>query len=348
MKKILALMLVTWVLSFTMAYSIDKKQMEKWVTIITEKDAPTKMQKLEEFHTEYGDKNDQLTRLIYMNLTITSYQVQKFDKTIQYGEKALESKEIESSDKLKIYLSLANAYYVTKTDMGKANNYANLVIELAKSLQEVTKTPQMELQYIAPALRLQAKIIDSNGKSLKNTTEALGKALEALKIDKSESSLKLVLPLATEVNKQGQTDLALTAYESVYAVKPSAELAKAIGFMYLKKGNDAKTIEFLKASYQLQKTAKLAFDLGILYNKTQDIDNAIDYFADSFVLYEKAGNDPDGMTKAKSTLEHLYFNVKSKDVASQDEKEKGYQELMAAARTRLGIAPTTPPTAPVS
>ena len=119
MKKILVLMLIIWVLSFTTMYSIDKKQMEKWVTIITEKDAPTKMQKLEEFHTEYGDKNDQLTRLIYMNLTITSYQVQKFDKTIEYGEKALESKEIENSDKLKIYLSLANAYYVTKTDMGK-------------------------------------------------------------------------------------------------------------------------------------------------------------------------------------------------------------------------------------
>lgn len=342
MKKILVLMLIIWVLSFTTMYSIDKKQMEKWVTIITEKDAPTKMQKLEEFHTEYGDKNDQLTRLIYMNLTITSYQVQKFDKTIEYGEKALESKEIENSDKLKIYLSLANAYYVTKTDMGKANTYANQVIELAKSLQDATKTSQLELQYIAPVLRLQAKIIDSNGKSQKNTAEALGKALEAMKIDKSESSIKLVLPLASEVNKQGQTELALAAYESVYAVKPSAELAKAIGFMYLKKGNDAKTIDFLKASYQLQKTAKLAFDLGILYNKTQDIDNAVNYFAESFVLYEKAGSDPDGMTKAKSTLEHLYFNVKAKDIPSQDEKEKGYQELMAAARTRLGIAPTTP------
>ena len=342
MKKILVPMLLTCLLGFTMMYSVDKKQMEKWVTIITEKDAPTKMQKLEEFHAEYGDKNDQMTRLIYMNLTITAYQIQKFDKTIEYGEKALESKEIESSDKLKLYLSLANAYFITKTDMEKANNYANLVIELAKSLREAVKTTQLETQYIAPALRLQAKIIDSKGKSLKNTTEALNKALEALKIDKTESSIKLVLPLATEVNKQGQIDLALVAYESVFEVKPSAELAKAIGFIYLKKGNDAKTVEFLKASYELQKTAKLAFDLGILYNKTQDIDNAINYFAESFVLYEKAGNDPDGMTKAKSTLEHLYFNIKAKDIASQDEKEKGYQELMAAARTRLGIAPTAP------
>ena len=340
MKKILVPMLISWVLSFTMMYSIDKKQMEKWVTIITEKDAPTKMQKLEEFHAEYGDKNDQMTRLIYMNLTITSYQVQKFDKTIEYGEKALAAKEIESSDKLKLYLSLANAYYITKTDMEKANNYANLVIELAKSLQEAVKTFQLDTQYIAPALRLQAKIIDSNGKSLKNTTEALNKALEALKIDKAESSIKLVLPLATEVNKQGQTDLALKAYESVFAVKPSAELAKAIGFMYLKKGNEAKTIDFLKASYQLQKTAKLAFDLGILYNKTQDIDNAVNYFAESFVLYEKAGNDPEGMTKAKSTLEHLYFNVKAKDIPNQDEKEKGYQELLVTAKTRLGITPS--------
>ena len=340
MKKFLVLMLVTWVLGFTMMYSIDKKQMEKWVTIITEKDAPTKMQKLEEFHAEYGDKNDQLTRLIYMNLTITSYQLQKFDKTIEYGEKALESKEIENADKLKIYLSLANAYYVTKTDMGKANNYANLVIELAKSLHEAAKASQLDVQYIAPVLRLQAKIIDSNGKSLKNTTEALGKALEALKIDKAESSMKLVLPLASEVNRQGQTELALTAYESVFAIKPSAELAKAIGFIYLKKGNNAKTIDFLKASYQLQKTAKLAFDLGILYNKNQDIDNAVNYFAESFVLYEKSGNDPDGMTKAKSTLEHLYFNVKAKDLPNQDEKEKGYQELLAAAKTRLGITPS--------
>jgi uncharacterized protein YxeA len=101
MKKILILMLVILILTFAMLFSIDKKQMEKWVTIITEKDAPTKMQKLEEFHTEYGDKNDQMTRLIYLNLTVTSYQVQKYDKTIEYGEKALTFAEVESADKLK-------------------------------------------------------------------------------------------------------------------------------------------------------------------------------------------------------------------------------------------------------
>lgn len=340
MKKILILMLVILILSFTMLFPIDKKQMEKWVTIITEKDPPTKMQKLEDFHIEYGDKNDQLTRLIYLNLTVTSYQVQKYDKTIEYGEKALTFPEVESADKLKIYLSLANSYYVTKTDMTKANNYANMVIELAKTLQDAAKASQLDVQYMAPALRLQAKILDSNGKSVKNTTEALNKALEAMKIDKAESSIKLVLPLATEINKQGQTELALKAFESVFEIKPSPELAKAIGYMYSKKGDDANTIKYLKASYQLQKSAKLAFDLGILSNKTQDIDNAVNFFAESFALYEKAGNDPDGMAKAKSTLEHLYFNVKAKDLPTQEEKEKGFQELLAAAKTRLGITPS--------
>jgi len=334
--------LLTLILLLPALYSINKEKMEKWITIISEKDPQVKMQKLEEFQKEYGDKDDQLTKLMYLHLAITSFQVQKFDKTITYGEQSLTYKDVSDTDKLNLYLCLANAYFLTKTDLDKAYGFAEQAITMAKTIQSVSQSPLMATQYIAPALRIQTRILDSKGKDQKTTEEALAKASEAFKIDKSESSYKMVQTLALRLEKMGQIDQALLAYELLFQEKPSAELARAIGLIYNKKANDAKTLEFFKAAYDLQKDPKLARLLGILFNKAQDIDSALNYFAEAFILFEQAGNDPDGLTQAKQTLEHLYFNVKAKDVANQEEKERGFQELLAAARTRLGITPQPP------
>jgi len=332
MKKITCLIVL--ILSFTMLFSVSRKQakeaMDKWMIIVSEKDLNVKLTKTEELYIEYGDQNDQMTQLLYSNLVATSYQLAKYDKVIEYGEKALKAlPNMEDLEKFKVFLSLANSYYVTKVDMKKAYDYANALIELAKPFQEKFKESRSDIIYIAPALRLQAKILFVTPEKM---MESLDKALESFTIDQSKVSADLVLLLANEAVKQNRIDEALVVYEKIFKLKPSTELAKTIGYIYGRKGDDAKTMEFLLASYQLQKSADVAYNIGILYNKIQDVDNAIKYFSESFVLYEKAGN-MENMERARNTLGHLYMNVKMKEsTTTQKEKEKGYEDILVAAR----------------
>ena len=326
--------LIALILSFMMLFSISRKQaMDKWITIISEQDAQIKLSKLEEFHIEYGDQNDQMTQLIYSHLVGTSYQLTKYDKTIEYGEKALVAlPNIDDQEKIKIYLALANSYYVTRKDLGQSYDYANLLIKLAKSIQDTIKGTNFKLAFIAPALRLKAKILFEN---LEKISESFDKAFESLAIDQSNNSINLIFGLIREALRLDRVDEAAAAYEKISSLKPDVELAKVIGYIYIKKGDDTRAMDFLKASYRVQKSAKIAYDLGILYNKIQDIDNAIKYFAESFVLYERVGNDPDNMAKAQNVLLHLYVNVKMKDVANQEERDKGYEDILAAARMAI-------------
>lgn len=322
------------ILSFSMLFSVSRKQakeaMDKWMIIVSEKDLNVKLMRTEELYIEYGDQNDQMTQLLYSNLVATSYQLAKYDKVIEYGEKALKAlPNMEDLEKFKVFLSLANSYYVTKADMKKAYDYANALIELAKPFQEKFKESRSDIIYIAPALRLQAKILFVTPEKM---MESLNKAFESFTIDQSKVSADLVLLLANEAVKQNRIDEVLVVYEKFFKLQPSTELAKTIGYIYGRKGDDAKTMEFLLVSYQLQKSADVAYNIGILYNKIQDVDNAIKYFSESFILYEKAGN-MENMEKARNTLGHLYMNVKMKEsTVTQKEKEKGYEDILATAR----------------
>ena len=329
MKKVVCLIVL--ILSFTMLFSISRKQaMDKWMTVISEQDPQAKLLKLEEFHNEYGDQNDQMTQLIYTHLVSTSFQLAKYDKTIEYGEKALRAlPNMEDLEKFKILLSLANSYYVTKADMKKAYDYASILIESVRPFQEKFKESRSDVIYIAPALRLQAKILFTTPEKM---IESFDKAIESFTTDQSKVSADLVLLLANEAIKKNRIEEALIVYEKFFKLQPSTELAKTIGYIYGRKGDDVKTMEFLLASYQLQKSTDVAYNLGILYNKIQDVDNAIKYFAESFILYEKAGNI-ENMEKARNTLGHIYMNVKMKEsTVTQKEKEKGYEDILATAR----------------
>ncbi len=329
MKKRLMVMITLLFLALTLLLAVEKKQMERWVKIITEKDPQVKMQKLEEFHNEYGDKDDQITRLIYLHLADTAFQLKQYDKAVQYGEKAGAFKEVETSERLNLYFQLANAYFVTKNDMAKATNYANLTLETANALQGQQPKQLLELKYIAPILRLQVKILDTNGNDIKTASDQLNKALEALRIDKSDASQKILAAIAAKLEKLQQDDLALKAYEALFEVKPTATLANMIGMTYNKKGDMAKTMDYLKTSYNIKKQANVAHFLGILANKNQDLDAALNYFAEAYQL-----NDEKVSPKSFDILKHLYFNVKTKGMPPE-QQEKGFQELLNAAKVRI-------------
>ena len=114
MKKIVILIIMLITVSLSGLLALDKEQTDSWIDLVGEKDLQVKMQKLEAYFNKYGGKEDRNSMYMYLQLAFTTYQLQQYEKTIQFGEKALTYKEIENSHKLQLNLYLANAYNLTK------------------------------------------------------------------------------------------------------------------------------------------------------------------------------------------------------------------------------------------
>ena len=124
---------------------------------------------------------------------------------------------------------------------------------------------------------------------------------------------------------------AIRGIEVINQDKPSAEYHNLLGTMYNQIKNMPKAIESFKASYALKKNAQVAYNLGILLNQNQEMDSALEYLAEAHLL-----NDEKISPEALKLFEHLIFFEKTKGLP-QPEQEMVYNELLAAAKIRLGI-----------
>ena len=331
MKKLVMLILVIIIASASAVPALDKEQVDSWTALVGEKDLQVKIQKLEAYFNKYGSKEDRYSMYMYIHLAQTTYLLQQYEKTIQFGEKALTYKEIDASNKLPLYLYLANAYNLTKKDLDKAYSYAEQIIELAKSLRtENQSTSAIDNSYTAPALRIQVQLLAAK-QDPQNTVNALNKALEAYNMDKSDKSANFVLALSERLLKVDKVEDAIRGVEAINQNKPSADHHRMLGMWYARLKNMPKAIENLKASYLIKRNAKVAYDLGVLLNQAQNLDSALEYLAESHLL-----NDEKYSPEALKLLEHLVFFEKTKG-QPQAEQEKVYNEILAAAKVRLGI-----------
>jgi tetratricopeptide (TPR) repeat protein len=311
---------------------MNKAQTDAWIAIQDEKNLQTRLNRLEEYYKTYGDKDERNAIYMYLSLTETAYQLQQFDKTIQYGEKALLYKDLDAQNRLRIFLFLSNAYNLTKKDLDKAYNYADSLINLAKSLRiENQSNAAIDNNYIAPALRIQVQLLAAKPEDPQNAVTAFNKSLEAYQLDKSDKSANFVLVFSERMLKSERVEDAIRGIEAINQNKPSADYFKMLGMWYNRLKNPEKAIENLKASYQLKANAKVAYDLGVLLNKT-DIDAAMNYLAESHLL-----NDEKYSPEALKLLQHLVLFVKTKG-QPQAEQEKAFNDIVAAAKVRLEIA----------
>lgn len=310
---------------------MSKAQTDAWIAIQEEKNLQTKLTKLEEYYATYGDKDERNALYMYMSLSDIAYQLQQFDKTILYGEKVLPHKDLDPQNKLRICLALANAYNLTKKDPEKAYAYADKIIELGKTLRaENPNSAINDNNYVAPALRIQVQLLAAKPEDPQNAITAFNKSLEAYQLDKSDKSANFVLVFSERMLKSDRVEDAIRGIEAINQNKPSAEYSKMLGMWYARLKNQDKAIENLKASYQIKANAKVAYDLGVLLNKT-DIDAAMNYLAEANLL-----NDEKYSPEALKLLQHLVLYVKTKG-QPQAEQEKAFNDIIAAAKVRLGI-----------
>lgn len=331
MKKAAFLIITIMVLSLSLALAIDKEQVDTWTALVSEKDLQVKMQKLEAYYDKYGAKEDRYSMYMYVYLAQTSYLLQKYEKTIQFGEKALVYKEIDASNKLPLYLYLANAYNLTKQDLDKAYGYAEQIVTLASSLRSANAgNSAMDINYTAPALRIQAQLLAAKGQEEpQKVVNALDKAIEAFKLDKSDKSANFVIHLSDHLSKNERIADAIRGLEAMIEVKANADYSKLLGVWYARLKDNPKAIENFKVSYAQKKNAQVAYNLGILLNQNQELDAAIEYLAEAHLL-----NDEKYSPEALKLLDHLVFFEKAKG-QPQAEQETLYNEILAAARARL-------------
>jgi tetratricopeptide (TPR) repeat protein len=331
MNKISVLFAMFLVVSSSLLLAMDKEQTDEWTALVGEKDLQVKIQKLEAYYNKYGAKEDRYSMYMYIHLAQTTYLLQQYEKTIQFGEKALTYPDIDASNKLPLYLYLANAYNLTKKNLDKAYSYAEQIIALANSLRSHAQSNSaIDIGYAAPALRVQVQLLAAR-QDPQNTLLALNKSLEAFQLDKSDKSANFVLALSERMLKIDRVEDAIRGVEVINASKPSADYHKMLGIWYARLKKMPKAIENLKASYEIKRNAKVAYDLGVLLNQAQNLDSALEYLAESHLL-----NDEKYSPEALKLLEHLVFFEKTKG-QPQEEQEKVYNEIMAAAKARLGI-----------
>jgi tetratricopeptide (TPR) repeat protein len=332
MKKLAFLILILITIALTGVLALDKEQTDSWIALVGEKDLKVKMQKLDDYYNKYGGKEDRNSIYMYLHLAETTYQLQQYERTIEFAEKALTYEGIESSYKLRLYLFLANAYNLTKKDLDMAYSYADKIIILARKLNSATQNNSIiNNNYVAPALRIQVQLLAGKPNDPQNAVNALNKALEAYQLDKSDKSANFVLALSERMLKSNNLREAIRGVEAINQNKPHADYFKMLGLWYARLKDQDKAIENLKTSYQMKRNAKVAYDLGVLLNQNDNLDNALDYLAEAHLL-----NDEKYSEEALKLLQHLIFFVKTKGQPLA-EQEKVFNDVVGAAKTRLGI-----------
>ena len=250
MKKIVILIIMLITVSLPGLLALDKEQTDSWIDLVGEKDLQVKMQKLEAYFNKYGGKEDRNSMYMYLQLAFTTYQLQQYEKTIKFGEKALTYKEIENSHKLQLNLYLANAYNLTKKDLDKAYRYAEQVIEIGNSLRtENQSNSAIDINFTAPALRIQVQLLSAKTQDPQNALTALNKAIEAFQLDKSDKSANFVKALSEHMVKNGKLEDAIRGIEVINQNKPNPDYFKLMGTWYARLKNNPKAIENFKASY---------------------------------------------------------------------------------------------------
>ena len=320
------------------AYSQEKSKQDYWLDAVTEKKLEVKLTKLEDYLNRYGEKDKNKLPTLYLLLARTSFNLKQYDKSVKYGEKALTFKE-NDFHKLELYLKLANAYYLSDNkNTDKAYHYAGLVVDLAKSMKgDVVKDKNsqaninLDLAYIKPALITQIKVLYETGKNdLKSMQEALKLAEEAFSINPDKKMAKNLFMICYMLYKLNDKETAINALAKVVEKVPDQRFCSLLATWYSKSGKKDKALEVFKRSYLKRKSSKLAYNIGILL-KNKNLDEALNYFAESYVL-----NSPPYSERAYKILEHLFYNVKMKGVA-QDQQDAAFKQLIDAAKSRLNI-----------
>jgi tetratricopeptide (TPR) repeat protein len=335
MKKAIIISLLILIV-FSVSFLMADEKTDLWNKAISESNIEVRMVLLKEYDQKFGNQIDNNTMFLYLNMTTAAFQLKQYEEAIVSGEKALAFQDMSSQNKLNLYLYLANSYNVLKKDFDKAYQYADLIVKLGQDSREgADAVPGVDRKYIAPALRIQSRILYSTGlNNHEKMKEAATKAIEAYKADDSRSSAEFAENMSIELyNKTSLKKEAIAALSEVLDAQksPKHTLLNVLASWYQKDNNAAKAIEYFNKSFEIRKNAKTAYNIGVIYNKMKDSNNAMNFFAKAYVL--NSGNLSE---KSKDLFRHIFYNVIHKDKPAE-EQDKLFQSYVNETKSTMGL-----------
>ncbi len=355
MKRLFILSIV-FLISFSFLCGQKKKRDELFMEAIQERNPQQKMVKLQEYLELQGRREDNLTRILYFHLATTAHQVKEYEKTIEYGERALSYKDQDEANKLSLYLYMADAHFILK-DPDKAYDYAQMTIELGNNLNASRNDNQIKNNFIAPAMELQVRIIESRSNGDENQIKVFDKLIDIYQVNPSPRYLQMIMAYANQLLQKNNIDKVIENLEKAFNINRGLEIARALGQLYNQKGDRERTLEYFKITYEMQKNAVTAYNIGVLLLPREEIESlqAVleqgenvdfaniafrDHLEESMRYLAEASllKDEKFSPQAETLLHSLFFKIKVFiDQTPVDEQETLYHELLAAARARLGI-----------
>lgn len=329
-KNGVLILIAIFIFSITqlMAQLPDKNDL--WKRAGSEQDPEARLQLLKEYEQNFGQDQNERTKFLYMNLSLLSFSLKKFNETIQYGEKALIFKdEFKENNKLQLFFMLANSYLVTATDLDKAIKHANELANLATQLKNSDNPPPgMDNKWIAPALRIQARAYYSKGKdNPEDMKMATVKAIEAYKVRPNRDTAKLILAFANNLYNKQMYQEAIDALKSILDENnPNPKYLEQLAKILSKKGDKDQAVQYFVKAYHIRMKGKLAYNIAIILLNQKKEQEAVPYLADASQLPSNY------KVKAKKLLESVIWHKIYKDKTPEEKEAILKQELIKAGQ----------------
>ncbi len=327
MRKIgylVSLLLLFAITVFSQA-TVQEEAYKLYINAINEKNIDTKIQLLEQYIAQYGKIGLDYDKYVYANLAIAYNQKGNHEKTVEYGEKALNFQDTDILTKINLYLMVSGAYNELNRNLEKASNYAKMAKDLASAQIESGSNVLSRDQWtklIAGATFLEGSLQVKKGE----LKEGIEKWSEAYKVLKSPQILRQFKVNGKNQYTQKKYANAELFFKSHYELSGDPETAYLLAktYFYLGKYDDAEKYSLI--AYEKRKNSEIALNLGIIYNKKSKSDEALRYFAEAVVLNSHSKFSAD----AKKYLESLY----QKKYGSIE----GIEKVLADAKKRLGLS----------
>ena len=294
---------------------------EEYIKAITTKDASQRAQLLKQWMTKYSGKGHQNENFASATLCNDNYPGKTPNDMIKYGEKALSLGGLDDLTKSTVLLTVAAAYLQNGSNLSKAKNHTNQLIQTAQAAKKKPSEAENAKTWdrmIGAGYFIQAQALEKSNDA-KGALTAYTNSYNILK-DKQ---------IIAAVAKLGKTLYDAKAYaDAEKAFKLALTVTNDYGIITLlakslhRGGKKTEALKFYKQSYNQKKTGEIAYNIGILLapqanGNSSKADEAINYFLAASFL------SPANTKKAMEYAQGLYFA-----------KNPSYNENIKAVQTK--------------
>jgi len=335
MKRI-QLMFLLLVLASSLALAQNPAD-EAYIKAMQASDACQRVQLLKSYINTYAGKGTTYENYAYANLCLTPCKTKTVEETITYGEKALSLGGLDDTTKCQVLLTLSGIYAYQGQNLDKAKNYANQVIEIAKTNKnkEGANPDQWNKMIGAGYLTLA-----SAAEKAKDTNGAIEAYLTAYSFLKDPKVLAPLKKMGKELYDAKNYTEAEKVFRAIYNQSKDPNDALLLGQLLVKANKNDEALTFLKEAYSKKRSGEVAFSIAVILAKKAQSDPSVVNEAVRYSL-EAALLPNANSQQAMKMAEGLYYTMNkdlkyNETVLALQNKAKELEELTQIFNERFG------------